>query len=135
MGSGMDTSRQHRQGAEDRPRVAPDDAAVPVPAPGSGGEDGFVALFRDQYLWVLRTVVLIVGDQEVARDLTQEAFARGFVRWRRVATLEAPGGWIRRVAIRLAVREAERTRRRPELERRALAGSRSPAAASAAARL
>ncbi len=45
-------------------------------------EDAYVWFFRGEYSNVVRTVFLVVGDHETARDITQEAFARLYLHWR-----------------------------------------------------
>jgi RNA polymerase sigma factor (sigma-70 family) len=71
----------------------------------------FEELFRSEYEPVLREVVFIVRDADLARELVNEAFTRLYVRWARVSRYDKPGAWVRRVAIRLAVRrEAKRSR-------------------------
>lgn len=57
------------------------------------------------------------GDVEVARELAQDALARAYQRWRRVATMDRPGAWVQTVAFNLS---RSRFRRRGA-ERRALA--------------
>lgn len=64
--------------------------------------------FRRDHEPVLRVVVLIVRDRAVGEEIVQEAFTRAFVRWRRVGTYERPGAWVRLVAVRLAVKAAQR---------------------------
>ena len=59
-----------------------------------------------------RVCFRILGDRHDAQDLTQEALARAFARWRRVAGYDE--AWITRVATNLAlgeVRRRERSRR------------------------
>ena len=73
--------------------------------------------FRSQYPMVLRTVYLILGDRGRAEDVTQEAFIQLLAHWRKVSRYERPEAWVRRVAIRLAVRTAKRDRVRGVLER------------------
>jgi RNA polymerase sigma-70 factor (ECF subfamily) len=73
---------------------------------------GFDALFTDSFRTVVRTVWFVVGDWEDARELAQDSFAAAFVHWRKVSTYENPGAWVRRVAIRKAVRARGRSRRR-----------------------
>jgi RNA polymerase sigma-70 factor (ECF subfamily) len=68
---------------------------------------------------VLRTVYLILGDRGRAEDVTQEAFMQLLAHWRRVSRYERPEAWVRRVAIRLAVRTSRRDRVRVALEREA----------------
>jgi RNA polymerase sigma factor (sigma-70 family) len=63
----------------------------------------FAALFAEEFENVFRTIYRIVGEKEAARDATQEAFARAYAHWKRVSTLDRPGAWVRRVAIRIAV--------------------------------
>jgi RNA polymerase sigma-70 factor (ECF subfamily) len=67
------------------------------------GED-FDAFFVREYPAVAKTVFLMTGDRPLAEDMTQEAFARAFARWGRVRALDKPGAWVRRVAIRAALR-------------------------------
>ena len=64
---------------------------------------------------VLRTVRLILGDRQAAEDATQEAFYRLLVHWKKVSQYERPGAWVRRVAIRIAMR-ARRRERNDEFE-------------------
>ncbi len=59
-----------------------------------------------------RVCFRILGDRHDAQDLTQEALARAFARWRRVAGYDE--AWITRVSTNLAlgeVRRRERSRR------------------------
>jgi RNA polymerase sigma-70 factor (ECF subfamily) len=72
--------------------------------------------FRDQYRAVLRAAYLILGDAGRAEEITQEAFVQLLVHWRKVSRYERPEAWVRRVAIRLAVRAARRDRLRIALE-------------------
>ena len=67
-------------------------------------ENDYQTLFRREYPSVLRDVTMVLGDREAARDVAQEAFARLYVHWRKVSRYERPGAWVRRVAIREAVK-------------------------------
>jgi RNA polymerase sigma-70 factor (ECF subfamily) len=81
-------------------------------APGSDdADDAFDALFRREFAAITRTAYLIVGDWEVAREITQDAFVQVLKHWKRVRAMESPGGWARRVAIRDAVRAKRRDAR------------------------
>ncbi len=80
------------------------------------GGQSFDTLYRDSFAVVVRSVRWIVGDAEVAREITQDAFVAALVHWRKVSTYDNPGAWVRRVAIRQAVRAARRTRIAPSLE-------------------
>ncbi len=75
----------------------------------------YEALFRAEYPGILRTAYAVVGDRRSAEEVTQEAFARLYVRWERVSRYDRPGAWVRRVAIRLAGRH--RGTHRPTVER------------------
>jgi RNA polymerase sigma-70 factor, ECF subfamily len=67
--------------------------------------DDFEGFFAEQYGAVLRTVALALGDQARAEEATQEAFARAYRRWPRVARMARPAAWVHVVAINV-----ERTR-------------------------
>jgi RNA polymerase sigma-70 factor (sigma-E family) len=75
--------------------------------------DEFVAANADG---LMRTAFLIVWDEKEAEDLVQESFLRVARHWRRVATMEQPLAYTRRVLVNLAVGERQkRWRRRAEL--------------------
>jgi RNA polymerase sigma-70 factor (sigma-E family) len=75
--------------------------------------DRFVAANADG---LLRTAYLIVWDEREAEDLVQETFLQLARRWRRVAAMEHPLAYARRVLVNLAVGETQtRSRRRAEL--------------------
>src|SRR5262245_39350495 len=80
-------------------------------------EEGFAAFFRAEYPSVARTVALILRDRDRAEEVTQDAFIQLFTRWRRISRYERPGAWVRRVAIRMAVRAARREKVRALVER------------------
>ena len=73
--------------------------------------------FRACFAPVSRTVFLIVHDRMLAEDITQEALYRMLRHWRTGSTYERPEAWVRRVAIRMAVREVQRAAARPAKER------------------
>jgi RNA polymerase sigma factor (sigma-70 family) len=73
--------------------------------------------FRAEFPMVLRTVFLILGDRGKAEDVTQEAFIQLLSHWKKISRYERPGAWVRRVAIRLAVKAQKRERMRALLER------------------
>ena len=80
-------------------------------SPDSAGP-AFDALFRREFGPITRTAYLIVGDWEVAREIAQDAFVQVLRHWKQVQGMESPGGWVRRVAIRDAVRSRRRDARR-----------------------
>jgi RNA polymerase sigma-70 factor (ECF subfamily) len=73
--------------------------------------------FRACFVPVSRTVYLIVRDRGRAEDITQEALYRLLRHWGTVSAYERPEAWVRRVAIRIAVREVQRSAARGERER------------------
>jgi RNA polymerase sigma-70 factor (ECF subfamily) len=75
-------------------------------------EAEFSWIFNEEFASIARTAYLIVHDRTTAEDVAQEAFTRLFVNWAKVSQYERPGAWVRRVAIRLAVRHARRDRMR-----------------------
>lgn len=76
-------------------------------------------LFRSEFVNVVRTIYLIVHDRGRAEEIAQEAFLKLYQNWTKVRTYDKPGAWVRRIAIRLAVRQSRRELVRPDLERRA----------------
>lgn len=85
----------------------------------AGVGDDFEAFFRSEVVAVVATVHHIVGDRGTAEEIAQEAFFRAAMRWRRLRSYDKPGAWVRRVAIRDAVRASRRRARldhRPTLE-------------------
>ena len=73
--------------------------------------------FRASYSSIARTAFLVVGDRGHAEDITQDAFAKMLQHWSSVRGYERPDAWVRRVAIRMAVKQAKRDRMRRERER------------------
>lgn len=83
----------------------------------SEADADFDQLFAAEFTSVLRTVYLICHDHHRAQDLTQDAFVQLLRQWDKVRTFDRPGAWVRRVAIRLAVRSVRREARRVVAER------------------
>jgi RNA polymerase sigma-70 factor (sigma-E family) len=75
-------------------------------------EAEFSWIFNEEFASVARTAYLILHDRTAAEDVAQEAFTRLFVNWAKISKYERPGAWVRRVAIRLAVRHSRRERMR-----------------------
>jgi RNA polymerase sigma factor (sigma-70 family) len=68
----------------------------------------FYRSFRDD---CLRTVLVIVGDQDSAQELVAEAFARAYASWRTVSRHPAPAAWVVRTALNLNISRWRRRRR------------------------
>ena len=79
---------------------------------------------RADYEWVFRScfarihqrVFLVLRDYDRAEEITQDAFLKLLENWRKVSSYEQPEAWVRRVAIRMAVRQAGREGSRPTRE-------------------
>lgn len=82
------------------------------------GEDRreYEGLFRASYSSVLRTVSLITRDQARAEEICQDAFVTLYEKWAVVSEYEHPEAWVRKVAVRSAIRTTGRDRRRAVLE-------------------
>lgn len=80
-------------------------------------DDEFTWFFHAEYPQVVRTVHLILRDPGRAEDVAQEAFLTLYARWPRISRYERPDLWVRRIAIRLAVRAARREGARAQRER------------------
>jgi len=73
--------------------------------------DDFEEFYEGSYRRVVALVAAIVGDRHQAEDIAQEAFSRALTRWHRIARYELPEAWVRKVALRLTIDAARRTRR------------------------
>ena len=80
-------------------------------------EDEYSWFYRGEYQSVVRTVFLITHDRQRAEDIAQDAFVQLYAHWKKVSSYERPEAWVRRVAIRMAVRHLKRERMRAVLER------------------
>jgi RNA polymerase sigma-70 factor (ECF subfamily) len=80
-------------------------------------DEEYTRFYRTEYAAVARTVYLILHDRQRAEDVAQEAFVRLLEHWRKVSTYDRPDAWVRRVAIRIAVKGLKRERVRASLER------------------
>ncbi len=81
-------------------------------------EEEFQWLFGAEYPAVLRTTYLVLHDRQRAEEITQDAFVQLLRHWDKVRDYDSPQAWVRRVAIRLAVRDVRRERTRTRLTRR-----------------
>ena len=66
--------------------------------------------FRASYSSIARTVFLVIRDRGHAEEITQDAFLKLLQRWSSVRSYERPDAWVRRVAIRMAVKQTKRER-------------------------
>jgi DNA-directed RNA polymerase specialized sigma24 family protein len=73
-------------------------------------ERDYTAFFRAEFAGVLRTISLMLRDRARAEEITQDAFIQLLKNWQKVSVYEQPESWVRRVAIRLAMRVIRRDR-------------------------
>ncbi len=74
-------------------------------------EQAYDRLFASEYPRVVRAAFLVTGDRDAAQEVAQDAFGQLFIHWRKVKGYDRPGAWVRRVAIRRAVKHRERSRK------------------------
>jgi RNA polymerase sigma-70 factor (ECF subfamily) len=67
---------------------------------------------------VVAFLYAITGDRAEAQDAAQEAYARAWQRWNRLASYEDPEAWVRMVGYRLVVNAWQRARNRLLAHRR-----------------
>lgn len=77
---------------------------------GSAPPDDLAAFYADQYDRVRGSLTLFTGDRQLAEELAQEAFVKVCQHWERVRAMDAPGAWVHRVGINLAISRARRHR-------------------------
>lgn len=77
---------------------------------GGGPPEDLEAFYADQYDRVWGALALFTGDRRLAEELAQEAFVKTCQHWERVRTMDAPGAWVHRVGINLAISRARRRR-------------------------
>jgi RNA polymerase sigma-70 factor (sigma-E family) len=72
---------------------------------------GFAEFYQTARDDCLRAVYASVGDRQAAEDLTAEAFARAWARWRTVGQHPAPRAWVVKTALNARVSWWRRYRR------------------------
>lgn len=75
----------------------------------------FEGFFRREYPRLLRLMYGLAGDPAEAEDLAQEAMARAFERWERIASMEAPEGYVYQIGLNLHRQRRRRILRRLQL--------------------
>jgi len=64
---------------------------------------GFDTFFREWFPRLVSLGVTMTGRRDVAHDVAQEALLRAHRRWDEVGAYDAPGAWVRKVAVNLFV--------------------------------
>lgn len=98
------------------PRLRPHSWQASI-EPVEAADAEFSGFFREEFDSVVRTAYFVLHDRTSAEDVAQEAFTQLFVNWAKISQYERPDAWVRRVAIRLAVRYSRRERLRALLLR------------------
>ncbi|GBE24129.1 ECF RNA polymerase sigma factor SigW [bacterium BMS3Bbin02] len=70
----------------------------------------FEEFYTEEYPHVVAVVYGLTGSWWVAEDLAQDAFVKANRDWTRVGTMVSPSGWVRRVAVNLAMSRFRRLR-------------------------
>ncbi len=78
----------------------------------------FETWYRHEHPRLVTLVTAIVGDAEIGREAVDEALARAYERWDRVAAMSSPTGWTYRVGLNAARRRARRRTMEERLLRR-----------------
>ena len=79
-------------------------------------QDRYEWFFKAEYPQVVRSAYLVMFDADAARDVAQEAFVQALRHWPRISRYDKPEAWVRRVAIRLAVKAAKKQNRLSPLD-------------------
>lgn len=67
---------------------------------------------------LVRAVLVMTGDSDLAADVVAEAFSRAYEHWAKVGLIDNPSGWVYRVAVNLLRRRWRRQRFERALLRR-----------------
>ncbi len=78
-------------------------------------EEGFRDWIVSRRPELRRTAFLLCGDWFLADDLVQDAAARVYARWPRIAGLESPDAYLRKTLVNLYLDHTRRPARREEL--------------------
>ena len=84
-------------------------------------EEEFRWLFAAEYPAVVRTVFFVIYDRARAEEIAQDAFVQLLRHWAKVRHYASPEAWVRRIAIRLAIRDARREQRLAQIRRQSIA--------------
>lgn len=71
----------------------------------------FEGFFRSEYPKVLASLLMAFHDVQLAEDAAEEAFAKSWVRWRRVRRMDHPTAWVARVAFNQGLRDRRQAQR------------------------
>lgn len=96
----------------------PDPSALPataeVPADANAVARTFEQFYKDRRDRVARALALTLGDGHLGAEAADEAMARAYQRWDRVATFDDPSAWVYRVGLNWATSVLRRRHRAPQ---------------------
>ena len=69
----------------------------------------FEIFYRREFASLAVVAGTVAANRSVGEDIAQEALAKANQQWARVAVLDKPGAWVRRVAINLAIGRKRRS--------------------------
>ena len=72
----------------------------------------FSDFYRRSWAKLAQALTFAVGDRDLAVEVTDEAMARAYSHWKKIARYEDPAGWVYRVGFNLAVSHHRRLARR-----------------------
>ncbi len=78
------------------------------PADAQISELSFDDFYCREFNNVLRQVFYVLGDADSAIEVTQEAFIQALKKWNKVKRFGVPFAWVRKVAVRMAIRNRRR---------------------------
>lgn len=73
-------------------------------------EADFDAFYRRERSALFRALALTLGDRDLAAEAVDEAMARAYQHWKRLADYDNPAGWVYRVALNWAIGRRRRFR-------------------------
>ena len=97
----------------------------------SGPPGDLTAFYADQFDRVRGSLVLFTGSREAGEELAQEAFVRACQHWEKVRAMDAPGAWVHRVGINLAISRSRKLKTERQAHRRVQADLSAPTDVSA----
>jgi RNA polymerase sigma factor (sigma-70 family) len=71
----------------------------------------FEAFFEGNYRRLVRSLAVASGNEELAKDVVQQAFVQLWAEWPRISKYQSPADWVARVAIS-RLRDHQRSLRR-----------------------
>lgn len=78
-------------------------AATASTGTGAAATEDFNAFYRREYEAIVRIAWSVTGRRDVAEELAQESFLAAHRSWPRVAAMDNPGAWMRRVTINRSI--------------------------------